>query len=97
MDDSQPRTNNTQPKGCKGITRSLVSRFVLAALVFSPLAHAQSTPSSATAPAACPIQIISFNPSDVTAHIRNTSGKKIVGLVFNIALADATEHGKWLH
>jgi hypothetical protein len=31
------------------------------------------------------------------AHIRNTSGKTIVGLVFNAAIADATEHWKWVH
>ena len=28
---------------------------------------------------------------------RNTIGKSIVGLVFNAALADATEHWIWLH
>jgi len=30
-------------------------------------------------------------------RIKNVSGKRIVGLVFNAALADATEHWKWLH
>lgn len=30
-------------------------------------------------------------------RIKNTSGKTIVGLVFNAALADATEHWKWFH
>jgi hypothetical protein len=38
-----------------------------------------------------------FNPSAVNVRIRNASGKNIVGLVFNTALADATEHWKWLH
>ena len=38
-----------------------------------------------------------FNPSGVSVGIRNTRGKSIVGLVFNAALADATEHRIWLH
>ena len=33
----------------------------------------------------------------LSIHIRNTSGKRIVGLVFNAALSDATERRKWLH
>ena len=33
----------------------------------------------------------------MTVHIRNTSGKTIVGLVFNAAISDATEHWKWVH
>jgi hypothetical protein len=35
--------------------------------------------------------------SGVSVRIRNISGKKIVGLVFKAALADATEHWKWYH
>jgi hypothetical protein len=35
-------------------------------------------------------------PSGVSVRIKNVSGKRIVGLVFNAALADATEHWKWL-
>jgi hypothetical protein len=38
-----------------------------------------------------------FKPSGVSIHIRNTSSKKIVGLVFNAAISDATEHWKWVH
>jgi hypothetical protein len=30
-------------------------------------------------------------------RVKNTSGKPIVGLVFNAALSDATEHWLWLH
>lgn len=97
MDDSQPDFNNKLSPAFCGIHCVLVSYLALAALVFSPLVHAQSTTSSPATPTACPIQIIRFNPSDVTARIRNTSGKRIVGLVFNIALADAAEHWKWLH
>jgi len=40
---------------------------------------------------------VRFNPSGVSVGIRNTRGKSIVGLVFNAALADATEHRIWLH
>jgi len=45
----------------------------------------------------CPIQIVSFDPSGVSVRVKNTSGKTIVGIVFNAALADATEHWKWFH
>jgi len=43
------------------------------------------------------VDLLRFNPSGVSVRIRNTRGKKIVGLVFNAALADATEHWKWYH
>ncbi len=33
----------------------------------------------------------------MSTRIRNVSGKKIVGLVFNAALPDATEHWRWYH
>jgi hypothetical protein len=33
----------------------------------------------------------------VAVRVQNTSGKTIVGLVFHAALADATEHWKWVH
>jgi hypothetical protein len=45
----------------------------------------------------CPIAFRSFNPNGLSMHIVNTSGKTIVGLTFVAALADATEHWKWLH
>jgi hypothetical protein len=59
--------------------------------------QAQSTPSGSTASAGCPVQFLGFDPGAVSVKIRNVSGKRIVGLVFNAALADATEHWKWLH
>lgn len=67
--------------------------FTLAlALLFSTsLAAAQK------APVNCPVSFVSFNPSGVSVHIHNTSGKEIVGLSFYAALADATEHWKWYH
>jgi hypothetical protein len=70
---------------------------ILVALVSCPLTRAQSTSPSVAAPAACPVQLLSFDPSGVSVRIKNVSGKKIVGLVFNAALADATEHWKWYH
>lgn len=72
---------------------SLISAFLL----FSAFAYGQTAASSSTAPSTCPIQFERFSPSGLSVRIRNTSGKKIVGLVFNAALADATEHWKWYH
>jgi hypothetical protein len=97
MVDSRPQLNDHRCQWFNGIEWSRVSRFVIVALVFSPLAHAQNTASNPTAPAACPVQFVRFNPSGVSVRIKNVSGKKIVGLVFNAALADATENWKWYH
>jgi hypothetical protein len=52
---------------------------------------------NATGTAPNPVPLLSFNPSDVRVRIRNARGKKIVGLIFNVAPADAAEHWKWLH
>jgi hypothetical protein len=41
--------------------------------------------------------MLHFDPSGVSVRIKNVSGKNIVGLVFNAALADATEHWRWYH
>jgi hypothetical protein len=60
---------------------------------FSPCPCPERDPSAA-APAACPIEFVHFRPSEVSVRVRNVSGKKIVGLTFNAALADATEHCK---
>jgi len=75
-----------------------VCGLVAAVLLSSTFAHGQTKASGPTVPATCPIQFERFNPSSgVSVRIRNTSGKRIVGLVFNAALADATEHWKWYH
>jgi hypothetical protein len=74
-----------------------VSCFLLAIFTCPILARSQTSQSNSNAPRACPIEILSFNPSGVTVHIRNTSDKTIVGLVFNAAISDATEHWKWVH
>ena len=75
-----------------GISPWLVILF----LVASSSAFAQNAANPPT-PSTCPVQFLRFDPDGVTARIRNASGKKIVGLVFNAAVADATEHWKWLH
>lgn len=75
---------------------SLVCSFVLAALVFSPLAHAQGSAGIPTPePVACPVEFLSFNPA-LSIRLKNATEKMIVGLVFNVALADAAEHWTWL-
>ena len=72
------------------------SFFFVATVVFVAVARSQS-PQPNAASSACPVEILSFAPAGVSIHIRNTSGKAIVGLVFNAAVADATEHWKWFH
>jgi hypothetical protein len=67
------------------------SFFFVATFVFVAVAQSQSPQPNA----ACPVEILSFAPAGVSIHIRNTSGKAIVGLVFNAAVA--TEHWKWFH
>jgi len=74
-----------------------VSCFFLAILTCPVFTRSQTSQSNSNAVTACPVEILSFNPSGVTVHIRNTSGKAIVGLVFNAAISDATEHWKWVH
>jgi hypothetical protein len=46
---------------------------------------------------AAQFKFLHFDPSTVSVWVRNVSGKKIVGLTLNAALADATEHWKWYH
>jgi hypothetical protein len=75
-----------------------VCRFAVLALVFPIQLLAQT---GAPASPGCPVQLRRFYAQDVRNRVRidlaNTSGKPIVGLTFNAALADATEHWKWLH
>jgi len=78
--------------------RGWVSGLVVSVLLSSTLAPGQTKATYPAVPETCPIQFERFNlSSGVSVRIRNTSGKKIVGLVFNAALADATEHWKWYH
>ena len=76
---------------------SWVARTAVSALLLCPVACAQTTASNPGAPAGCPVGFLKFDPGGVSTRIRNVSGKKIVGLVFNAALADATEHWRWYH
>jgi len=97
VDNSQSRAITRLPPSFGSVKWTWVFRFILLALVLCPLARAQSTASSTAGPAACPVQLLRFDPSGVSVRIKNVSGKRIVGLVFNAALADATEHWIWLH
>ena len=69
----------------------------LAVFMISASARPQTVQPSPVGPLACPTEILSFDPSGVSVRIRNTSGKTIVGLVFNAALSNATEQWKWFH
>ena len=94
---SQLQTHNPRMPKINHAIPSHFSLFLLAALLSSPLLQAQSTVSTLSSPPSCPVQFLRFNPSGVNVRIKNVSGKIIVGLNFNAALADATENWKWLH
>jgi hypothetical protein len=70
---------------------------VIFVFLVPPLSQSQANPQSPAAQSGCPVEIQHFNPSGVSVKVKNVSGRQIVGLVFNAALADATEHWKWLH
>jgi len=97
MNHSQLRANGHRSQGFKQIPWSWILLLLISATGYCPLAQAQSAASSPAAPASCPVQFLSFDPFALNVRIKNVSGKPIVGLVFNAALADATEHWKWLH
>jgi hypothetical protein len=58
--------------------------------------RAQTPAPEIPAASACPILLGNLHVNTLSIRIRNTSGKKIVGLVFNSAMADAAEHWIWL-
>ena len=74
---------------------SLVSRVLIPVVFVSLPAFSQDTLPATNAN--CPLALLHFNSSGVSVRIENTSGKAIVGLVFKVALSDATEHWKWVH
>jgi hypothetical protein len=78
-----------------------VTSSIIAVLTVSLHAAAQAGLSRAAAAvtsiAPCPVELLDFHADSVRVRVRNTSGKKIVGMVFNVALSDATERWKWLH
>ncbi|HEY2362474.1 MAG TPA: hypothetical protein VGK36_15230 [Candidatus Angelobacter sp.] len=70
-------------------------------LAFPIFAGGQTSPSGG-APLTCGVELSELHVSErgyhlLSVQIKNTSGKRIVGLVFNAALSDATERWKWLH
>jgi hypothetical protein len=75
----------------------VAASFAFFPIVFCPAAYAQNAIPGPANPVTCPVQFVRFNPSGVSVRVRNISGKPIVGLVFNAALADAAEHWIWLH
>lgn len=82
---------------------------LLLLLLFSvPITHpqvaaAQERMLAPTTPDACPVQLSDFHPAativsaGIGLRVKNISNKEIVGLVFDVALADAAENWKWLH
>ena len=68
----------------------------IAVFAFSVVSGGQIAPSSTT-PSACPVELTQLRVNGLSIHVKNASGKQIVGLVFNAALSDATERWKWLH
>jgi hypothetical protein len=102
MNASQVRMNGHSSQRFNLVRWILFSCFTLFVLVPCPAARAQNAaPQNAAqqsaAAASCPVEFVHFDPSGVSVRVRNVSGKKIVGLTFNAALADATEHWKWYH
>jgi hypothetical protein len=67
------------------------------AIATSLSSRAQTAPSGPATPSACPVTLWDIHVDNLSVRVRNTSRKKIVGLVFNAALSDATEHWIWLH
>jgi len=97
VDHSQPHTFNQHFPSRATLIPQLAAVFILPFLLSARRADAQTASPGSTSPAACPVQFIRFNPSGVSVRVKNISGKPIVGLVFNAAIADAAEHWIWLH
>jgi len=94
---SRPQTHNPRSQQISHAIWTRFLLFLLAVLLPSSLLQAQNTAVSPSVPPSCPVQFLHFNPSAVYVRIKNVSGKNIVGLNFNAAIADATEHWKWFH
>lgn len=74
----------------------LAGLFAIFSLVCPPT-KAQALAGGTSTSTSCPVQFLHFDANGVSVKVRNVSDKMIVGLVFNAALADATEHWRWLH
>ena len=77
------------------IVIALVAIFALA-LIAPPLSAQQSSNQLNLAVAGCPLQVVKINPGGVYVDVINLTGKNIVGVTFNVAIADATENWNWL-
>ena len=97
MDHSQPHTFNQHFPSRATLILQLAAVFIMLFLLSARWADAQTASPGSTSQAGCPVQFIRFNPSGVSVRVKNISGKPIVGLVFNAAIADAAEHWFWLH
>ena len=97
MDHSQAQTPDRHHFSAPSLVLQLAALSRLSSLLSAPIADAQTVSPGTTAPAACPVQFVRFNPSGVSVRVKNISGKPIVGLLFNTAIADAAEHWIWLH
>ncbi len=78
------------------------THWILVVILAFPIFAGAQNSSPAAAPSACGVELSELHVSERGYHplsiqIRNMSGKRIVGLVFNAALSDATERWKWLH
>jgi hypothetical protein len=77
-----------------------LSRLLIAAFALPLTALAQQ----GVTQAGCPVTFVHFDNggfsgfnSGVNLRVKNAAGKKIVGMTFNAALADATEHWQWIY
>lgn len=70
---------------------------ILAFLLPLPIQSQTNAPS-----ASCPVTFVKIGRPDysnrwnISTRVRNTSGKKIVGIIFNAGVADATERWVWI-
>ncbi|HVH50418.1 MAG TPA: hypothetical protein VM781_02030, partial [Candidatus Bathyarchaeia archaeon] len=92
MRAAQPPENANLLPVTKNLKTNRVWQLVAISLAFSPMvlcpaASAQTATPGPPTPPACPVQFVHFNPSGVNVRVKNVSGKNIVGLVFNAALA----------
>lgn len=69
----------------------------VAVLALSLRAGAQTEAPAAAPAAACPVELTDLRADTVRITVKNTSGKKITGMMFNVAISDATENWRWLH
>jgi hypothetical protein len=77
MSDFLSSVGRRQQDLLAAIQFNIASGLVILSFVLSPPAFAQSA-TPASAPSACPVQFLHFDPDGVSTRIRNVSGRKIV-------------------